>query len=584
MELKKVDPRLLKEDPLNPRRSPAAPAYEDQLLANIQAVGLIQLPLCKEREGEFFIVAGHRRVQACIRAGFSEIEALFTDSDTRTNAMRSVAENVVRTGLNTVDTWRAIVTLTGADWTEDAIATALNLPTRTIQRLRQCGKMHPAMLEQMALNDEPNARELRLIASASIEDQAEVWKKHKPKRGEHAQWYAIAQALDNRRYYARDAKFGPELAKAHGIVWLEDLFDQGEQDNRYTTQAEEFLGAQYEHMANTLPKKGIILTVDKQGTPQLPHKKAERIYHGAKKSDLTGSYINESTGKIEVITYRMPVEVKPAKPAAGTAGTTTGATATAAAVVAPIVEPAPSRAPITQAGMAMIGDMRTDALHEGLANDAIDDLTLIGLLVIAFCGNNVDVKTGTSDEKLRTKGRPAIARSIAAGGTLTADPETLRQAARDCLRFGLNLRDSYSAKTGPLALVAATAINADRHLPNMATEEFLSCLSKAEIENVGRQHKIQPRNTGKETRGAILKELAGQHYVHPAANFTVTPEDAKAIDAPRHYESYGQTDDDSIESVEGEGDDNAGILRSIGHTGQDPEPGAEDAEQDSVAA
>ena len=66
MELKKVDPRLLKEDPLNPRRSPAAPAYEDQLLANIQAVGLIQLPLCKEREGEFFIVAGHRRVQACI--------------------------------------------------------------------------------------------------------------------------------------------------------------------------------------------------------------------------------------------------------------------------------------------------------------------------------------------------------------------------------------------------------------------------------------------------------------------------------------------------------------------------------------
>ncbi len=584
MELKKVDPRLLKEDPLNPRRSPAAPAYEDQLLANIQAVGLIQLPLCKEREGEFFIVAGHRRVQACIRAGFSEIEALFTDSDTRTNAMRSVAENVVRTGLNTVDTWRAIVSLTGADWTEDAIATALNLPTRTIQRLRLCGKMHPAMLEQMALNDEPNARELRIIASASIEEQAEVWKKHKPKRGEHAQWYAIAQALDKRRFYARDAQFDPELAKAHGIVWLEDLFDQGDQDNRYTTQTEDFLGAQYEHMANTLPKKGIVLTVDKQGTPQLPTKKCERIYHGAKKSDCTGSYVDQRTGKIEVITYRVPVEEKkPAKVPVGKVATPAADTTGSVAVESP-AEPPPSRAPITQAGMAMIGDMRTEALHEGLANDPINDLALIGLLVLAFCGNNVDVKTGTSDEKLRAKGRPAIARAIASGGTLTADPETLRQAARECLRFSLNLRDSYSAKTGPLALVAATAINADRHLPNMATEEFLSCLSKAEIENVGRQHNILPRNTGKDTRAAILKGLADQHYVHPAANFTVTAEDENAINTPRHYERYELTDESEIEAEDGTGGGNAEILRSIGHTGNDPEPDAEEAGEESAAA
>ena len=109
-------------------------------------------------------------------------------------------------------------------------------------------------------------------------------------------------------------------------------------------------------------------------------------------------------------------------------------------------------------------------------------------------------------------------------------------------------------------------------------------MSKAEIENVGRQHKILPRNTGKDTRAAILKELAGQHYVHPAANFTVTPEDAKAIDTPRHYESNGQTADDSIEIEEGEGGDNAEILRSIGHTGHNPEPEADAAEEDSVAA
>lgn len=578
MELIKVDPRLLKEDPTNPRRSPAAPAYEEQLLANIKAVGLIQLPLCKERDGELFIVVGHRRIRACVLAGFTEIEVLFIESDNRTDAMRSFAENIVRTGLNTVDTWRAIVSLTGADWTEDAIATALNLPTRTIQRLRLCGKMHPAILEQMALNDEPNARELRLIASASIEDQGEVWKKHKPKRGEQAQWYSIAQALDNRRYYARDAQFGPELAQAYGIVWLEDLFDQGDQDNRYTTQAEEFLGAQTEYMAHNLPKKGIVLTVDKAGAPQLPNKKAQRIYHGAKKSDLSGSYVNETTGKIEVIHYRLPVEAKPIKKAGGKASTTT-ATNEPVALPEEVAEPAKSRPPITQNGMAMIGDIRTDALHKGLADDPIDDLTLLGLMVLTFCGNNVDVKTGTSDEKLRTKGRRAIARTIAAGGTMTSDPETLRQAARDCLRYGLNLRDAWSAKTGPLAIVAGAAINADRHLPNMATEEFLSCLSKAETEIVGRQHNVLPRNTGKETRAAILKDLAGQHYVHPAANFTLTPEETKAIDTPRYHEAYGDGDDE-----DGEGD-NAEVLRQIGHTGQDPEPDdLDDTEENSAAA
>ena len=41
MELRKIDPSILKEDPHNPRQSPVIPALEDQLYANIKAVGLI---------------------------------------------------------------------------------------------------------------------------------------------------------------------------------------------------------------------------------------------------------------------------------------------------------------------------------------------------------------------------------------------------------------------------------------------------------------------------------------------------------------------------------------------------------------
>jgi ParB family chromosome partitioning protein len=52
--------------------------------------------------------------------------------------------------------------------------------------------------------------------------------------------------LDKRRMWARDAKFGDNHVKAYGILWLEDLFEQGDQDNRYTTQVDAFLGAQHE--------------------------------------------------------------------------------------------------------------------------------------------------------------------------------------------------------------------------------------------------------------------------------------------------------------------------------------------------
>ena len=37
----------------------------------------------------------------------------------------------------------------------------------------------------------------------------------------------------------------------------------------------------------------------------------------------------------------------------------------------------------------MIGDLRTDALHEALARAPIEDDTLLALLVLAFAGRNV---------------------------------------------------------------------------------------------------------------------------------------------------------------------------------------------------
>jgi ParB family chromosome partitioning protein len=87
----------------------------------------------------------------------------------------------------------------------------------------------------------------------------------------------------------------------------------------------------------------------------------------------------------------------------------------------------------------------------------------------------------------------------------------------------------------------------------MATEDFLSCLSKAAIERVGSSLNVQPRQRVKDTRAAVLAEAAGSTYVHPAALFALSQaEIAHHSEPPRDYWSNcGDGDDGSDETFEG---------------------------------
>ena len=58
----------------------------------------------------------------------------------------------------------------------------------------------------------PEERYLRTIAGAPLSEQAAVWTKQKPKKGQTASWYAIANSLAKRQMFARDAKFGEKEA------------------------------------------------------------------------------------------------------------------------------------------------------------------------------------------------------------------------------------------------------------------------------------------------------------------------------------------------------------------------------------
>lgn len=577
MHIMKVDPRALKENPDRMRQTKSSPQADALMLATIKAVGIVQPPVvAPETDGGngYVIDAGHRRVRLAIAAGLEEIEILVSDSANDNGAMRSMVENSVREPLNPVDQWRGIERLVALGWTEEAIAVALALPVRQIRKLRLLANVLPAMLEQMALGDMPSEQQLRIIAAAGQVDQKEVWKAHKPKKGDTAPWWQIANALTRKRMYARDASFGDDLAQAYGIEWVEDLFAPADQDGRYTTNVEGFLGAQHEWMTNNLPKRGAIVEVNSWGQPELP-KKASQVYGKPSKSDHTAFYLDRD-GKVQSVHYRMPEAAKP-KATGGDKIAENGEDAGAADV-------SKTRPDVTQKGHDMIGDFRTDALHDALGRAPIEDDMLMALLVLAFAGQNVRVDSGADGTFYGGKrfSRHAVT-LFDEHGKLAFDQDTLRVAVRSVLIDVLSCRRGMS-NSGMVSRIAGEAIGADEYLPNMGSEDFLLCLSRQALEASCVEASVQPRSKVRETRAALVEHFASEHFVHASAHFAPPADELldwiRAGAATAVIGSGGQEDDDGHGEDLGE--------EQEGHAGEEVDHygprgsyvGSEDEDQD----
>ncbi|MGO8253464.1 ParB N-terminal domain-containing protein [Rhizobium ruizarguesonis] len=546
MQIMKVDPRALKENPDRMRQSKSSPQADALMLATIKAVGIVQPPVvAPETHGGngYIIDAGHRRVRLAIAAGLEEIEILVVDAANDNGAMRSMVENSVREALNPVDQWRGVERLVALGWTEEAIAVALALPVRQIRKLRLLANVLPAMLEQMALGDMPSEQQLRIIAAAGQVDQKEVWKAHKPKKGDTAPWWQIANALTKKRMYARDASFADDLAQAYGVEWVEDLFAPADQDGRYTTNVEGFLGAQHEWMTANLPKRGAIVEVNGWGQPELP-KKASQVYGKSSKSDHTALYLDRD-GKVQTVHYRMP---EAAMPKGAGAGESAASNDDDDAIASPKVRP-----DVTQKGHDMIGDFRTDALHDALGRAPIEDDMLMALLVLAFAGQNVRVDSGADGTFYGGKrfSRHAVA-LFDEHGKLAFDQDTLRVAVRSVLIDVLSCRRGMS-NSGMVSRIAGEAIGADEYLPNMGSEEFLSCLSRQALEASCAEASMQPRQKVRETRAALVEHFANEHFVHASARFA--PPADELLDWIR---ATSATDTDSVGAAsQDDGDDHA---------------------------
>ena len=436
----------------------------------------------------------------------------------------------MRANLGPVDQWRAIESLSSDNWTDEAIGSALALPVRTIKKLRLLAHLHPPMLDHIEKGDMPSEPQLRTITAADNAEQASVWKKHRPKRNDtNVDWQSIATALQKRRLYAQHAKFGPEEEQAFGITWEDDLFLPADEDTRYTTNAEAFMAAQTAWLEANLPKNGAILPVDEYGNPKLPPK-SERIWTSPKRSDTIGFYIDTRNGAVKEIAFRTP---KPEPKTNKKKNETTN----------PVdeIEPKPSktRADITAKGMEMIGDFRTAALSKALLENPLDDSTLLGLLVLGFTANNVEIR---SSDFVRGIQRTILQR-MTEGGHLTQDPTIIRHAAREILAASLSCLTNYHT-SGLAARFAGDAIGADAHLPDMATDEFLSCISKPALERAATAAGVTPRQRAKETRAALIAEKGETPFILPAATFAPTEAELAAHKDHAVYEFNNDSEED----------------------------------------
>jgi ParB family chromosome partitioning protein len=468
------------------------------------------------------IEAGHRRVKAGIKAGLKSIIVLVQDeADAKAGPMIAVAENVVRADMGPIDRWRAMEALSGAGWTDEAIAISLNVTARNIAQLRLLAKICPAMLDRMAQGDMPGERDLRTIAAASTEEQSAVWSQNKPKRNSCVSWWEIARALTKQRISAKAAKFGDEEAIAFGIVWEEDLFAPANEDSRTTTQIDAFKAAQEAWLEANLPENGTIVPANAYSQPILP-KGAQEKYGKAGEGDMIAHCIDDD-GEIRTRVYTPPP--KSEKSSDDGEGEQNER------------KPRPD---LTQKGDAMIGDLRTDALHQALRERSIDDDTLIGMLVLALGCKNVEIRSGVSGHYGR-QGARQIAAGLVEGDVLTRDGQALRHAAKEVLVQVLSCRKNQSA-SGVNAVVAGAAIDADAFLPNMATSEFLTCVSKTALERAAREAHVAVQPRGKETRAGMVERFKSGTWVYPAARFVLT--DEERAESREAVEPPGYDDDD----------------------------------------
>ncbi|MBS1053746.1 ParB N-terminal domain-containing protein [Gluconobacter albidus] len=524
-ELRLVDPNILIANPNNPRQTKSGQASIRQLALNIRAVGLVHPPRVRELgDGSLMIIAGHRRTEAAIYAGLTEIQVHVTKIDNGLEDLAAASENMIREGMTEPDQWRAVTRMReDLGYTDQQLCMALMITPAYLRGLTLLAKLHPPILHAIEIGRGPDLKERRTLALSSLEDQAAAWAEMFAESVEEGEdpagyrlnaedpddtvnWRDFTWHLRQDEWYARDARFDDALAQKHGVVWTEDLFGQGSEDNRYVTDATAFRAAQEDWIAEHRPEGTLAIETDEYGSPLRPQGyNFVNSWMGEQETDVVGYWLNRSTLKVEERKFRYTgEETVRSEPR----------------VVEQTPPPKKERADISGTGLKMIGSVRTLALRKALEakSEDADPWDLVAGLLLALNANNVHIYGCQSSSPQENAVKTAM-EALFPEGELVRDEALIRRHALESLAGFMNCEVSMHSGSGMAAELLGCLFNADAHMPTMADEAFLKTYSKPGITKAVQAHGLAPLNTGKEMRAALLNAVGDGHWVPEAAGF-----------------------------------------------------------------
>jgi ParB family chromosome partitioning protein len=100
--LREVPVSSVKPNPFQPRTR-IDEGQLDELVASMQASGLLQPVVVRPRDGGYELIAGERRWRAATRLGWSKIPAVVKDADDQTLLTLALIENLQRDDLSPID-------------------------------------------------------------------------------------------------------------------------------------------------------------------------------------------------------------------------------------------------------------------------------------------------------------------------------------------------------------------------------------------------------------------------------------------------------------------------------------------------
>lgn len=593
MELRLVDPRLLLDNPENPRTG-APDLEEDRRLAlNIKMVGLVHPPTVRELpDGQLMIIAGHRRRRAAIKAKCATIPVVVTTGDAAMDVLAAGSENMIRQRMSRPDEWRLVEKLrTGQKMSDEKIAKALMRTPTYIRGLSRLARLHPPILHAIEIGRGPDDAGEKLLALTPIDEQEALWAAYFAESvedgedpaayrlqgdepGDLIEWGDLLSELMQSRFNAVDAAFDDVVAREYGVVWDEDLFGQAGQDNRFTTSRGAYEAAQQHWLENSRPDGSVLMVRDDYGYASAPEGYRRRAYWMTPEDDdVMGYHLDSRTLKI--------VETPLRACAVSGSGAVSNSTP----------EPArpKGRADISGTGETMIGEIRTQALHQALdaAQDAVDPWDLVAALLLAFEGDNVSVQGDPTHSYGGRHARQTAIATLFPEGVLVRDPALLRQQSMAVLRSVTNCGVSLHSGSGITAQLMGVLFDADSQMPNMAFEDFLKTMSKPGLTKAVQEAGLEtgPKDTGKVMRAAMIAHLGEGRWVPPAAGFAqAVPVWAGKVAA---FASIAEDEEDEDEDADAEGgpvDDAADAGAEIAAMDGDDDTGANAAPEEPVAA